>query len=65
MQTVTQGTGDKAVTNVNPEYPKWWSADQKVIGYLLGSMEPDIANQLIGCKSAAAVWSGVHAMYDA
>ena len=64
-KTVTQGEGDKAITIANLEYAQWWSADQKVIGYLLGSMEPDIANQLIGCKSAAAVWSGVHAMHGA
>ena len=54
-KTLTQGEGDKAVTVPNVEYARWWSSDQKVIGYLLGSMEPDIANQLIGCTSAAAV----------
>lgn len=64
-KTITQGEGDEAITVANLEYARWWSADQKVIGYLLGSMEPDIANQLLGCKTAAAVWNGIHNMNDA
>jgi hypothetical protein len=36
--------------------------DQKVLGLLPGSMEPDTACQLIVCKSAAVVWTTVHTM---
>ena len=28
-------------------------------------MEPEIANQVIGCKTAAAVWQAVHDLYGA
>ena len=63
--TITEGTGDAATTVPNPEYAQWWGLDQKVLGLLLSSMEEDIASQLIGCKTAAAVWSSVHAMFGA
>jgi hypothetical protein len=39
--------------------------DQKVLGLLLSSMEEEIASQLIGCKTAAAVWASVHTMFGA
>jgi hypothetical protein len=64
-KTITEGDGDKAVTIPNPQYEHWWTQDQRLIGLLLGSMEPKIANQLIGCQTAAAVWAGVHDLYDA
>jgi hypothetical protein len=62
-KTITMGDGDKAVTVSNPEYERWWIQDQHVIGLLLGSMEPDIANQLIGCATAASVWKSIHDLY--
>ena len=37
--------------------------DQKVLGLLLGSMEPDIACQLISCATAAEMWASVHDMF--
>ena len=64
-KTVTQGEGDKAITVTNMEYTRWWTQDQRVLGLLNGSMEPDIASQLIGCKTAAAAWKAVHALYGA
>jgi hypothetical protein len=62
-KTLTEGTGDKAVTIDNPEYHRWWVQDQKVLSILLGSMDGDIASQLIGCKTAAAAWKAVHTMH--
>ena len=64
-KTVLQGTGDKAVAVINPEYHHWWTQDQRVMGLLLGSMGEDIAAQLIGCTTAAEVWATVHAMFGA
>ena len=54
VKTISQGEGDKAETVTNPAYTRWWVTDQRVLGLLLGSMEPDIACQLIDCKTAAA-----------
>jgi hypothetical protein len=48
-KTITEGEGDKAVAIPNPAYHHWWIQDQKVLSLLLGSMEPEIACQLIGC----------------
>ncbi|KAK1664324.1 hypothetical protein QYE76_052483 [Lolium multiflorum] len=62
-KTVQQGTGDKAIAVPNPEYHNWWTQDQRVKVLLLGSMGEDIAAQLIGCTTAAAVWESVHAMF--
>ena len=64
-KTLKHGTGDDAVDITNPAYTLWWTTDQRVLGLLLGSMEPDIACQLIGCTTAAAMWSAVHTMYGA
>ena len=63
--TLTQGEGDKETTIPNPAYHQWWTQDQRVLGLLLGSMDPDIACQLIGCKTSAASWTAVHALYGA
>ena len=64
-KTITEGTGDAAVTKANPEYAAWWTQDQRVLGLLLGSMSPDIACQMIGKTTAASVWSAVHSMFGA
>src|SRR4051812_8047182 len=64
-KTVSQGTGDATTTVANPAYATWWTQDQKVLGMLLSSMTEDIASQLISCKSAAAAWTSVHAMFSA
>jgi hypothetical protein len=64
-KTITKGEGDKAVDVPNPAYHRWWIQDQKVLGLLLGSMEPEIACQLIGCQTAAAVWTSVHTLFGA
>ncbi|KAK1618276.1 hypothetical protein QYE76_023793 [Lolium multiflorum] len=64
-QTITEGTGDAARAVPNPAYATWWLQDQKVLGLLLSSMEEEIASQLIGCETAAAVWASVHTMFGA
>jgi histone deacetylase 1/2 len=64
-KTITEGEGDKAVVIPNPAYHRWWIQDQKVLGLLLSSMEPEIACQLIGCNTAADVWTSVHTLFGA
>jgi histone deacetylase 1/2 len=69
-QTIKEGTGDAAVDVPNPEYSRWWVTDQwvtdqRVLSFLLGSMEPVMACQLIGCTSAMDVWAAVHRLYGA
>jgi hypothetical protein len=59
-QTIKEGTGDAAVDVRNPEYSRWWVTDQRVLSFLLGSMEPVIACLLIGCTSAMDIWATVH-----
>jgi histone deacetylase 1/2 len=49
----------------NPAYATWWTQDQKVKGVLLSSMTEDIASQLLGCTTAAEVWTAIHAMFSA
>jgi histone deacetylase 1/2 len=64
-QTIKEGTSDATVDVHNPEYSCRWVTDQRVLSFLLGSMEPVIACQLIGCTSAMDVWSAVHRLYGA
>ncbi|KAK1643842.1 hypothetical protein QYE76_061647 [Lolium multiflorum] len=64
-KTTTEGTGDAARQVDNPAYATWWTQDQKVLGVLLSSMTEEIASQLLGCKTAAAAWTAIHAMFSA
>jgi hypothetical protein len=64
-KTISQGEGDAKVEISNPAYSRWWISDQRVVSLLLGSMEPDVAAQLVGLGSARAVWTAVHTMYGA
>ncbi|KAK1610107.1 hypothetical protein QYE76_033780 [Lolium multiflorum] len=64
-KTITQGTGDAATSVTNPEYATWWTRDQRVLGLLLGSIGPDIAQQMIGKSTAASVWAAIHTMFGA
>jgi hypothetical protein len=63
--TVTTGTGDAAVTTANPEYARWWYADQRVLSILLGSMTEDILAQMVGRTTSASVWSCVNDLFSA
>jgi hypothetical protein len=63
--TIKEGTGDAIVDVPNPEYSCWWVMDQRVLSFLLGSMEPVIACQLIGYTSAKDIWAIVHQLYGA
>jgi hypothetical protein len=64
-KTIKEGTGDAAVDVPNPEYSRWWVMDERVLSFFLGSMEPVIACQLIGCTLAMDVWAAVHRLYGA
>ena len=64
-RTLTEGQGDAARIVPNPAYTAWWTQDQRVLGLLLGAMEPSIAAQLTRHQTAAGVWTAVHTMYGA
>ncbi|KAK1647013.1 hypothetical protein QYE76_064818 [Lolium multiflorum] len=64
-RTIREGTGDAARDVDNPAYAQWWTLDQRVLGHLLGSMHEEVSAQLIGCATAEAAWSAVHAMFSA
>jgi hypothetical protein len=64
-QTIKEDTGDTAMDIPNLEYSRWWVTDQRVLSFLLGSMELVIACQLIGCTSAMDVGATVHWLYGA
>jgi hypothetical protein len=63
--TIKESTGNAVVDFPNIAYTRWWIMDQRVLCFLLGSMELVIACQIIGCTSTAAVWDAVHRLYDA
>jgi histone deacetylase 1/2 len=64
-KTITEGTSNVTVDVPNPEYSLWWVMDQRVLSFLLSSMELVIACQLIGCTSAMDVWATMHLQYGA
>lgn len=63
--TITTGSGDAATTAANPEYARWWYADQRVLSILVGSMSEDILAQMVGRTTSASVWSCVTDLFSA
>lgn len=43
----------------NPEFIKWNSADQLLMGWLYSSMTLEIAMKVMGCTSASKLWKSV------
>jgi hypothetical protein len=64
-KNITQCTCDTTTSIPNPEYATWWTHDQRVLGMLLGSIGPDIAQQMIGKTTTASVWKAIHTMFSA
>lgn len=40
----------------NPEFQKWNSSDQLLMGWLYTSMTPEIAMKVMGCKTSNNLW---------
>nr|AAK53852.1 Putative retroelement [Oryza sativa Japonica Group] len=57
--------GDKKVktTISNPEYIKWFTQDQQVLGFLFSSLSREVLQQVAGAKTAAQAWSMINDMF--
>jgi hypothetical protein len=60
-QTIVVRTGDTTSAQPNPEYARWVSRDQAVLGYLLSSLTREV---LMGVTLlTSAVWRTLDGMY--
>lgn len=49
----------------DPSYPKWYAENQKVKGWLLTSMTPEIMKRYLRLRTARAIWNALaKAFYD-
>lgn len=66
--TVEPTEGGEIITieeQLNPEYEAWIVHDQLLMGWLYGSMTETIASEVMGCKSASALWTALEVLYGA
>ncbi|KAF4347663.1 hypothetical protein G4B88_019351 [Cannabis sativa] len=49
----------------NPEYESWIVHDQLLMGWLYGSMTEGIGSEVMGCRSAATLWTALEELYGA
>lgn len=61
--TIAAKTGDSATPEPNPEYARWITRDQALLGYLLSSLTREVLQSVATLTSSAEVWSALAAMY--
>ncbi|KAK1621013.1 hypothetical protein QYE76_026530 [Lolium multiflorum] len=54
----------KEVTIPNPEYARWISHDQSVLGYLLWNMSREVLTPMVGQTSSAGAWTAITEMFS-
>jgi hypothetical protein len=54
----------KEITVPNPEYARWISLDQSVLGYLLRNMSREVLTQMVGQSSSAGAWTAIIEMFS-
>jgi histone deacetylase 1/2 len=48
----------------NPEYARWVAQDQSVLGFLVRNMAKEVLTQMVGLRTAVAVWKAVMEMFS-
>ncbi|CAO2175838.1 unnamed protein product [Urochloa humidicola] len=54
----------KDVKRVNPEYSRWVSLDQQVLGYLLTTITRDVMMQVAGSRTSTELWAAVEEIFS-
>lgn len=60
---VDEKQGEKVVKVANPEYQKWFAADQQLLGYIFSSLSREILGQIADCRSALQAWRAIGSMF--
>lgn len=47
-----QFISEEAEIKLNPAYEEWVATNQLLLGWIYNTLTPEIASQLIGCKSS-------------
>lgn len=60
---ITTETGVMVRTSPNPEYSRWMSTDQLLMGWLYSSMTSEIVMRVMGCNSSSELWRAINENY--
>jgi hypothetical protein len=52
------------MTVPNPDYARWVSHDQTVLGFLVRNMAKEVLTQMVGLRTSTAVWKAVMEMFS-
>jgi hypothetical protein len=64
METKATDKDGKEISVPNPDYARWISLDQCVLGFLVRNMSPSIVTQMVGQTSSGGVWKAVTEMFS-
>lgn len=60
-----EGNEEGGVPERNPDYEFWITHDQLLMGWLYWSMTEGIASEVMGCNTAASLWTALEDLYGA
>jgi hypothetical protein len=63
-KTIKVKFGDTTMEQPNPEYARWVSRDQALIGYLLSSLTREVLMGVTKLTTSTEVWSSLDGMYS-
>jgi hypothetical protein len=63
-KTIQVKTGDTTTEQPNPEYARWVSRDQALLGYLLSSLTREVLMGVTTLNTSAEVWSSLEGMFS-
>jgi uncharacterized membrane protein YgcG len=64
-KTIAIQNGDSTTNKANPEYTKWVTRDQALLGYILASLSQDVLMSVATHTSSVVVWSDLVGMFGA
>jgi hypothetical protein len=64
-KTIAVQNGDSTTNKANPEYTKWVTRDQALLGYILASLSQDVLMSVATHTSSVVVWSDLVGMFGA
>ncbi|KAL2517992.1 Glutamate receptor [Abeliophyllum distichum] len=60
---ITIEAGVMVRSSPNPEYSRWMSVDQLLMGWLYSSMSSEIVMRVMGCNSSSELWRAINENY--
>jgi hypothetical protein len=62
-KTIAVKNGDSTTVQANPEYTKWVTCDQALLGYIMASLSRDVLMSVATHTTSAKVWGALTGMF--